>query len=69
MKKSIFYLIILGLSLLHVSCAKGSGENTAEEHTDTTKPLSAETLVVYFSQTGTTEGVARMIADITGGDT
>lgn len=69
MKKSIFYLIILGLSLLHAACVKGSGENTAEEHTDTTTPLTAETLVVYFSQTGTTEGVARMIADITGGDT
>ena len=30
---------------------------------------AVRTMVVYFSQTGTTKGVAEMIADITGGET
>lgn len=35
---------------------------------NTNKPAEGKTLVVYFSATGTTEKVAGMIAEATGGD-
>lgn len=42
--------------------------NTSSEESNTNKPAEGKTLVVYFSATGTTEKVAGMIADATGGD-
>lgn len=42
--------------------------NTSPEESNTNKPAEGKTLVVYFSATGTTEKVAGMIADATGGD-
>ena len=62
------------------ACSGGSSEETvntesttAEEQTETSGSDENEsgdkTLVVYFSATGTTKGVAEKIASITGGDT
>lgn len=42
--------------------------NTSSEDGNTDKPAEGKTLVVYFSATGTTEKVAGMIAEATGGD-
>lgn len=42
--------------------------NTSSEEGNTDKPAEGKTLVVYFSATGTTEKVAGMIAEATGGD-
>lgn len=42
--------------------------NTSSEEGSTDKPAEGKTLVVYFSATGTTEKVAGMIAEATGGD-
>lgn len=42
--------------------------NTSSEESNTDKPAEGKTLVVYFSATGTTEKVAGMIAEATGGD-
>ncbi len=42
--------------------------NTSSEEGNTDKPAEEKTLVVYFSATGTTEKVAGMIAEATGGD-
>ena len=44
--------------------AESSAEETAEEEPQTGKDV----LVVYFSATGTTKGVAEKIASVTGGD-
>lgn len=53
----------------HISCAKDNGEDAAGTTPATPDVQASEVMVVYFSQTGTTEGVARHIADITGADT
>lgn len=52
------------------SQAKQSSQNTdtSSEESNTDKPAEGKTLVVYFSATGTTEKVAGMIAEATGGD-
>ena len=42
--------------------------NTSSEEGNTDKPAEGKTFVVYFSATGTTEKVAGMIAEATGGD-
>ena len=66
---------VLALALMLVLCACGADTaSTAPEgdaeSADTAAVQTAEgkTLVVYFSATGTTKGVAEKIAAITGGD-
>ena len=54
--KKIFVFLMSCLMTLSVFCAV----NAADEHSDT--------LVVYFSATGTTKGVAEKIAELTGAD-
>ena len=54
--RKVFVFLMSCLMALSVFCAV----NAAEEHSDT--------LVVYFSATGTTKSVAEKIADLTGAD-
>ena len=76
MKHTMKTLIpVLALALMLVLCACGADTaSTAPEgdaeSADTAAVQAAEgkTLVVYFSATGTTRGVAEKIAAITGGD-
>ena len=76
MKHTMKTLIpVLALALMLVLCACGADTaSTAPEgdaeSADTAAVQTAEgkTLVVYFSATGTTKGVAEKIAAITGGD-
>ena len=49
--------------------ADASEEVQTEEHDAASEAGSGDTLVVYFSATGTTKGVAEKIASITGADT
>ena len=58
MKKNLFFVMILLLAAL--CCLCGAGFAAEEEHSDI--------LVVYFSATGTTKGVAEHIAELTGAD-
>lgn len=57
-----FILAIAALMTIFLSAC--SQNNKTKE----TKKMVTKTLVVYFSATGTTKGVARMIADATKGD-
>ncbi len=53
------------------SAEETSAEAESETETETTEPAPAvhsDVLVVYFSATGTTKGVAERIAAVTGGD-
>ena len=60
MKKVIFMLTaVVGLFFTMTACAKKSG---------TEKKTEKKVLVAYFSATGTTERVAKMIATATGGE-
>ena len=80
MKKILLILLTLCLAIGLAACGGGSNsDETAETDTEsvaTEEPTSeAEggnsgngTLVVYFSVTGNTRGVAEKIADITGAD-
>ena len=83
MRKKLSLLLALCLILGLTACSGGNSEEaentdntaetTAEEQTEA--PASEEsgsrskTLVVYFSATGTTKGVAEKIASVTGADT
>ena len=83
MRKIIAMLLVLCLIFGLTACSGGSTEeaadtdNTAEEAVEeqTEEPEADssnsgnETLVVYFSATGNTKGVAEKIASITGADT
>lgn len=66
MKKFLYYVVACCLAVSHISCAK---DNAAGTTPATPGGQADDVMVVYFSQTGTTEGVARHIADITGADT
>ena len=65
-KKCIAFLLLLGLGLGLMVCGsietQGSSENEQDDDIET------EILVVYFSATGTTKGVAEKIASVTGAD-
>ncbi len=76
MRKLLSLLLALCLIIGLTACSGGSSEEAAE--TDNTAETAAEeqtdsssvgeTLVVYFSATGNTKGVAEKIASITGAD-
>ena len=82
MKKILSILLTLCLIIGLTACSGGSSEETADtdngseataaEQTDDTETnesgTGSETLVVYFSATGNTRGVAEKIASITGAD-
>lgn len=80
MRKILILLMILCLAIGLAACGGGStSDETAETDTGsaaTEEPTSEtegnnsgnSTLVVYFSVTGNTKGVAEKIADITGAD-
>ena len=82
MKKILSILLTLCLIIGLTACSGGSSEETADtdngseataaEKTDDTETndsgTGSETLVVYFSATGNTRGVAEKIATITGAD-
>ena len=60
MKKFIFMLTaVMGLFFTMTACAKKKA---------TSKKTEEKVLVAYFSATGTTEGVAKLIATATGGE-
>ena len=77
MKKIITVLLALCLAAALTACAGNSSESkessapeNASNETETADNKSdGKTLVVYFSATGTTKGVAEKIAKITGADT
>ena len=76
MKHTMKTLIpVLALALMLVLCACGADtvstapeEDAASADTAAVQAAEGKTLVVYFSATGTTRGVAEKIAAITGGD-
>ena len=69
MKKFLYYVVACCLAVSHISCAKDNGSDAAGTTPATPGGQADDVMVVYFSQTGTTEGVARHIADITGAGT
>lgn len=82
MRKKLLVLLALCLIVVLTACSGGrseeaaetenTAETAAEEQTEAPESDSSssgkETLVVYFSATGTTKGVAEKIASITGAD-
>lgn len=79
MVKKIFAIMLMILTICFMSACGSSGaeeqgeaesqpESTAEESTDA-MASDSDTMVIYFSVTGHTEGVAETIAQITGADT
>ena len=82
MKRLIALLTIIALTLTFVACSSNSSETAANDkettvQADETKDntptngdsQSGKSLVVYFSQTDNTKGVADKIAAVTGADT
>ena len=82
MKRWIALLAIIALTLTFVACSSNSSETAANDkettvQADETKDntpangdsQSGKSLVVYFSATGNTKGVAEKIAAVTGADT
>ena len=75
MKKILVILMSLCLMIGLVACSGGNtsdeaaGSSASDETVETESGNSgSDTLVVYFSVTGNTRGVAEKIADITGAD-
>ena len=63
------FLLLLGLTACNNNAAQTSNvEPQSSQKAEASNDLSADTLVVYFSQTGNTKEVAQKIADITGAD-
>ena len=78
MKRFALLLLVLSLLLALVGCGSKETENEAtdqnnetaqEEQSTSDVDAAGDTLVVYFSATGTTKGVAQTIASVTGADT
>ena len=82
MKRLIALLAVIALTLTFVACSSNSSETAANDkettvQADETKENSpakddaeiGKSLVVYFSETGNTKGVAEKIAAVTGADT
>ena len=75
MKKIVFLLLALSMTIALVACNAGSGNQTTHpsEQPSNTGSISQsekekDMLVVYFSCTGTTERIAQDIAEILGAD-
>ena len=68
MKKVIFmFAALVGLFVSMTACANKKGNNMEANATDAA-PKNGKVLVAYASYTGTTEGVAKLIANATGGE-
>ncbi len=68
MRKIVFiFAAIMGLFVSMTACANKKGNNMNANATGTA-PKNGKVLVAYASYTGTTEGVAKMIANATGGE-
>ena len=74
MKKIISLLLMMLLVFGVTACSGGSSESTESTETETTEAAEpaqgtgSDTLVVFFSATGTTKGVAEKIAGLEGAD-
>ena len=74
--KNLIALLMAAVMILTFVACGGSdqtadeqgSEQQKEETTEETNTTSSDTLVIYFSATGNTKGVAEKIADITGAD-
>ena len=68
MKKIVFMMAaLIGLFVSMTACANKKG-NVNMETSESKAANDSKTLVAYLSFTGTTEGVAKMIASATGGE-
>ena len=61
------FAALVGLFVSMTACANKKGSNMEVNATDA-GPKNGKVLVAYASYTGTTEGVAKMIANATGGE-
>ncbi len=69
MKKVIFmFAALMGLFVSMTACANKKGNNMEANETASNAAKNSKILVAYASYTGTTEGVAKMIATATGGE-
>ena len=69
MKKVIFmFAALMGLFVSMTACANKKGNNMETNETHSSAVQNSKVLVAYASYTGTTEGVAKMIATATGGE-
>lgn len=72
MRKTVFFIAaMMSVLFIMTACAKqksgDKAQNTSQATADTTAK-DTKTLIAYFSATGTTERVAKMIATTTGGE-
>ena len=68
MKKFIFlFAAAMSLFVTMTACAKKKEKKADTQTVEAQSPQGRKILVAYFSATGTTEGVAKMIASTTGG--
>ena len=63
--KSLFYLIIAFAAVSLNACAGGNKQDKTDMQQN---QVTGKTLVAYFSASGVTEGVAKTLAEVTGGD-
>ena len=63
--KNLFYLIIALAAVSLSACAGGNKQDKADMQQN---QATGKTLVAYFSASGVTEGVAKTLAEVTGGD-
>ncbi len=69
MKKLVFmFAALMGLFVSMTACANKKGNANMETAENNAAPKDSKVLVAYASYTGTTEGVAKMIAQATGGE-
>lgn len=69
MKKFIFlFAAAMSLFVTMTACAKKKEMKADTQTVEAQSPQGRKILVAYFSATGTTEGVAKMIASATGGE-
>ncbi|MBR2255532.1 MAG: hypothetical protein IJ856_07000 [Candidatus Methanomethylophilaceae archaeon] len=59
-------VVIIGL--VAAFAIAGNGGDKSDSTTDEQSPSFGSAAVVYFSESGNTEGIARKIADVTGGE-
>ena len=62
--KKLFYLIVAMAALSLSACAGGNKQDKADMQQNQS---AGKTLVAYFSASGVTEGVAKTLAEVTGG--
>ncbi len=63
--KKLFYLIVVMAAVSLSACGGGNKQDKTDMQQNQS---TGKTLVAYFSASGVTEGVARTLAEVTGGD-